>query len=616
MQHELGAAPAEDYETRSEVEPSVLIGLLRKSPDATARITIFAVALILAWHSWARWGNFQIDCGRDLYTAVQILHGKLLYRDVWFPYGPLPPYLEALLVSIFGPHFTIFYLFGIAITIVCALLTLQIGVMLEERAAGLAAAVLLSLQGFEQSLFSYVFPYTYAAPLGLLFSLLSAWSAIRHLLDRTGYKFVVAGLAAGLAILCKPEFGVACYVLLVFILVTETVTQRSGRVLVRYILECAPGVALWAAIYGWFFWNLTPGFILFDNWLFTPGSYFMRTYGAHYTSKLGLRFVPTELILLILNGAAALLLWYGVAKVRYKYIGRWPFAATVFVLAAVMASVLHSALARGAAVSVWALLVFPSGMFFIGSGFLAFTLYNLCRRPGERRLLAEAALAVFALLLSVRVLAQVEPVGFGIYYDVPLFMIFAIAMSRCARIAVPPPHIERRRKVVNSLLAAEVILLASILAPLTNNGSVRLETSWGGIYLEPADASIARQIIDFILGQKQRGRRVVVLPEGHMIYALTGTEAPSRWETLIPGVLSPPQEQGYIADLRRADPDYILVTNRKTSEYEAPYFGIDYDREIYQWIEANYHVSGEFGRFRRDVSQGWAALLYERRGQR
>jgi hypothetical protein len=67
--------------------------------------------------------------------------------------------------------------------------------------------------------------------------------------------------------------------------------------------------------------------------------------------------------------------------------------------------------------------------------------------------------------------------------------------------------------------------------------------------------------------------------------------------------------------LKRADANYILVTNRKTSEYGAPYFGIDYDCKIYQWIGANYRVAGEFGRFRCDGSLGWAALLYARRGQ-
>ena len=147
-------------------------------------------------------------------------------------------------------------------------------------------------------------------------------------------------------------------------------------------------------------------------------------------------------------------------------------------------------------------------------------------------------------------------------------------------------------------------MLAIVLVPIANPKTVKLETSWGGIYLAPADASVARQIIDFTLAQKEAGHRVVVLPEGHMIYALTGTEAPSRWETIIPGILSPPQEKQYIADLTHADVDYIVLTNRKTVEYGTPYFGIDYNRKIYGWIETNYRVAGQFGQFHRDESQG------------
>jgi hypothetical protein len=600
----------------AEASPNSLAQMLREWPDAAARVTIVAVACVLSWLTWGRWGDFQVDCGRELYISVQILQGKMLYRDLWFPHGPLGSYVEALLVGLFGQHFYVFYLFGIAIAIVCALLSLQIGAMLEERAAGLAAALVLLLQGFEPSLFSYIFPYAYTAPLGLLLGLICVCFAIRGALGRTDHSLIVAGLAAGMAMLSKQEIGVACYILFAFVFVTEALIQHSVRPLYHGLIECAPGIVLWVAVYGWFFWKLTPGFILFDNWQFFPNSYFMRTYGAAYSAGLGLRFVPSELIFLILDGATALFLWYGVARFRHRYVGRWSFAAMVLVLAAGMASVRRCALARRAAVLIWAFLVFPPGMFFIGSGFLALTLYELRGHPGERKILAEAVLAVFALVLSVRILAQVKPFGYGIYYDIPLFLVFVIAISRCAWMAGPALGIEHQRKLVNSLLAAEVVLLASILVPLSNTRTARLETSWGGIYLDPAEASVARQIIDFISEQRQKGRRVVVLPEGHMIYALTGTEAPSRWETIIPGILSPPQEEDYIADLRRADADYILVTNRKTSEYGAPYFGIDYDREIYQWIEANYQVAGEFGRFRRDVSQGWAALLYERRGQR
>jgi hypothetical protein len=86
----------------------------------------------------------------------------------------------------------------------------------------------------------------------------------------------------------------------------------------------------------------------------------------------------------------------------------------------------------------------------------------------------------------------------------------------------------------------------------------------------------------------------------------------------VPGFLSAVGEDAYITDLNRASPDYILLTARKTVEYGAAYFGIDYDQKIYHWIELNYRIVGEFGRFRRDdsgaIPQGpLAALLYQRR---
>jgi len=39
-----------------------------------ARAFIVTVASGLAWYSWGRWGDFQIDCGRELYVPAAILH--------------------------------------------------------------------------------------------------------------------------------------------------------------------------------------------------------------------------------------------------------------------------------------------------------------------------------------------------------------------------------------------------------------------------------------------------------------------------------------------------------------------------------------------------------------
>ena len=69
--------------------------------------------LALVVFGWARWGSVTVDCGRELYVAAALAEGKMLYRDVWYMYGPGAPYLNSLLFRTFGIHINTTYLCGI-----------------------------------------------------------------------------------------------------------------------------------------------------------------------------------------------------------------------------------------------------------------------------------------------------------------------------------------------------------------------------------------------------------------------------------------------------------------------------------------------------------------------
>ena len=201
----------------------------------------------------------------------------------------------------------------------------------------------------------------------------------------------------------------------------------------------------------------------------------MRTYGAKYAARLGLRFSHLELALLNADSRRrrfVALVWG--CKAKRETCIALAFSVGGICLGVGIASVNQYALVRHTVAFVWTLLVFPRGMFFIGCGFLMYTLYKLYLFSDERRLFAEAILAIFALVFSVRILAQVEPFGYAIYDDLPLFLIFVILIGRCAKIATP----SLRNKFMNSLLAIEVIMLALILVPLNNSRTARLETTW------------------------------------------------------------------------------------------------------------------------------------------
>jgi hypothetical protein len=594
-----------DDDTGAIVAPVPHGAPARDWSDAAARGLIVVVAAVLAWYTWAHWGDFEVDCGRELYVPAEILRGKLIYRDFFYSYGPLAPYLCALLIAIFGPHLVVFYLLGIAIAIGCAIMLYQLGTMLEGRAAGLTAALALLLIGVGQTSSNYILPYSYAATIGLLLSFICIWFTLRYISKQNGYDLLMAGFAASMAILCKQELGATCYQVLAFVLVTEAILKRSIRPLLYGSAVCAPGVMLWVAIYGWFFWTLTPAYMLDANWIGLPGTPGQH-HAAHLYNLIGQRFLPREMFALAILGAVSLGLWFLIAKAS-------PLIRNVtLAIAVAIASIRRFGLAIKMAEAVSSFLVFPMGMFFIGCGLVGYAIYKL-KQNGDRRYLGEAAFGIFALLPAIRVFAAIVPKDYSIFCAIPLFLACIIVITRCVRAATPVMSLDRQRRLVSYLMTAEVVILALLAIPNPKQRPDLLETSWGGIYLTHANANVAREMIAFISEQARNRHKVVVLPEAPMLYALTGTEAPNRWYTLLPGYLSQAGEDAYIGDLKRAAPDYIFVTARNSFEYGASYFGIDYDQKIYHWIESNYRVAREFGHFRRDPnSKIFAALLYQR----
>src|ERR1041385_5464172 len=89
-------------------------------------IWLAGVYLLLVVISWKRWANPIVDCGREMYVPWQIAEGKMLYRDLFFMYGPFVPYWHALLLKIFGVHLNVFYAVGLVLTAVQAALDFTI----------------------------------------------------------------------------------------------------------------------------------------------------------------------------------------------------------------------------------------------------------------------------------------------------------------------------------------------------------------------------------------------------------------------------------------------------------------------------------------------------------
>jgi hypothetical protein len=251
-------------------------------------------------------------------------------------------------------------------------------------------------------------------------------------------------------------------------------------------------------------------------------------------------------------------------------------------------------------------------MYWIAPIILIAAIVGLLHTPDRATRGIVALLSVFAMALASRVMFAVYREGYSIYYNLPLFVLFMVAVTVVlwlGTIGLVRPH---RLYVINCLLALDAILML-LPFPYHSDRRVPLGTPIGTIFSTPAEARLVPQMISFVRAQAAAGKRVLILPEFPMLYAMSGTDSPSRWYEIVPGMLDSADEAQLISEAESQHVDYVIVTSISMFEYEYPYFGIDWGKDIYRWIDSNFEQSGEFGRFERRQDAPFAALIYKRR---
>ena len=193
--------------------------------------------------------------------------------------------------------------------------------------------------------------------------------------------------------------------------------------------------------------------------------------------------MPAELTLLTLDAAVAMLLWFWIAKLGAMRVGRLWRGSGVITPFAIGAAAARQFAPR-ATFLIMAVLAYPRGMFLIGCGFLILGSYGLHKNRGDRVLLAKATLGICALALAARVPSQIVWFGYSIFYDVPLLLIFMISVKTCVEAGASSLATTQRRRLINLLLTAEVLMLA-IFVPVHSERTARLETSWGEYICSP-----------------------------------------------------------------------------------------------------------------------------------
>jgi hypothetical protein len=588
----------------------------------SALLLLVALWAVKLYTTWGAWGNLTVDSGHEMYVPAMLAEGKQLYRDLWFPFGPAGPYFTSWLFRVFGARLSVLYWAGSLSALGSAIFLYLTGMRLSFPVAGWTAGAVVLLEAFQPSMFSFPLPYSSPVVYGCLTGCVFLWLIANATFSRHWAWMLSAGTTAGVALLLKPEFGLAAYGCLGLLFAARLLFEKSpfkNRLgnFATDVLAMLPGVALCGFVIRWMVSIAGAEFITQENIQSWPTSYFMRTYAKTWLDRTGFTvsgpafldaFHRTLPVAAALLAVGVLLRWRDsgkrawVGKALIVFALGWYLAQQGFFLLSVKQSL----------TLLFSTVFFPRDMVLYTILAAAAAWCYFCWKPETPRHLALPLIFTFSGLLAFRVLMKMNTTGYPVFYNGP------VALSYFLLLCMIVPRASRSRRFV---FLAELALCLACLFPVfvhsrANEAEAKefvpFATDRGTIRVPEKTAEGYQAAIQFMKEKAALGQSVLSVPEDTSLYFLSGTICPTRVYLFIPGAVAPGKmADEAIREIERKPVDYLLWSNRTFSEYGAKEFGKDFNPEIGDYLKSHYHAVGPLlpGAA---APTDWTAVVWER----
>jgi hypothetical protein len=512
------------------------------------------------WWTWQTWCDLLIDFGVQLYVPWRLAAGEVLYRDIAHYTGPISVYYHALAFKIFGPSLRTLEFVELPTV---ALIFAAIYYLAQKLAGRLSAIVcgitFATMFAFAHLMpagnYNFICPYEYEYTHGTLLSLGCVICLGRWMQKGCKVAIAGAGFLAGMVFLTRAEFfvAIACASFAAFAMIAFENPRSSLRgaaiFLATMLVPPIISVALLAlampmsqAITGTL--GMWPA-LLHGN---VSGQQF-------YRHSMGTDDLPGNFL--------RLAEWTGGYVV---IIGT--FAVAVFFLR----NKKHPAF-----------LFRPLPVIAVIAAVIA-----LRHRSDWRSKLA-VVFAIFSFVLLGKVFLYARIEHYGCWLAMPATMLLIMALfgwipARLGAIGSSPG-------IFLAGIAGIWIGIIIVHLIITGYAISKLKTSVGegpDQFFAGANADLVNQATVLAKQNISADQTLLCAPEGIMVNYLSRRRTPTRYVNFNPPDLLLFGEPNMLAALKKSPPDFIMIVHKDTSEFGHPYFGRDYGRSLYDWIENHY----------------------------
>lgn len=552
--------------------------VLKKNLYFALLVLVYIVFLFLYW---GKFGDPVIDCGREAYIPYAMGYlDKILFKDIICIYGPVPYYLNAIVLKIFGANFNVVWGIGAFLSFIFLLVYFK----LARRFLGALSAFLISLLVlfcciFSSSISNFIFPYSYAIVYALVFAVFHLYFLIKFVDCKKSLYLYLSAIFLSLCVLSKLDF-IPCLVVLP-VLMFLCRKNLSFKISLNTVLSfLMPPMALFLVV---FFQKVTFNDLIFNfkmisNMAHSPSlQYFYGVCtGYFFNIKKTFMFVPQFL------GAAVVFVLSAVLGLFALKIKNHVLKITALCLISVIgAIVIYICFFRYVFLYLPLLIAFFT---ILNCGiFLIKKLKNSFAVVVTDECINKYTVIIFSLLFSLKSL-------FGLFHELyGTFYIPFIVLSCCLILSL---IFKNCKGLLSSALC--MIMAVSVFLFLFGNSLIfytkntPVKTPAGTFYTTESMGGYLNQAIDFLDKNLGSDNTFVSLPEGLLLNFALKKDYPYFNTSFTPLDFDAYGEEYLINRFINNQPKYLLILSRHYGDYGKSFMCNDFGNKFCQIIENKY----------------------------